>query len=98
MPDDYFSDLAAPSTAQESPRRRDRDPSTKKDESREEQTGLLSKSFFMGKDLDVDKKCEIRIVRIYDDEVEVEYVPHKKDGKNKSQREESEDSMSAYAS
>lgn len=96
MPDDYFSDLASPTTAQEPAR--EREPSTKKDESREEQTGLLAKSFFMGKDLDVDKKCEIRIVRIYDDEVEVEYVPHKKDGKKKSQKEESEDSMSAYAS
>ena len=49
-----------------------------------EETALLPKSFFQGKELEVGKKCEVEIVSLYDDEAEVKYVEHKKDDKDKS--------------
>lgn len=52
----------------------------------ESEQALLPKSFFQGKDLEVGKKCEIRVEGIYDEEIAVSYVPHKKkdkDGKDK---------------
>lgn len=52
----------------------------------ESEQALLPKSFFAGKELEVGKKCEVRVEGIYDDEVAVSYVPHKKkdkDGKDK---------------
>ncbi len=39
------------------------------------ETSLLPKSFFSGKELTVGSTCEVKIVHVYDDEVEVEYVP-----------------------
>ena len=51
-------------------------------EAREEQTGteqetaLLARSLFAGKDLEVGSECKVRIVHIFEDEVEVEYIKH----------------------
>lgn len=41
-----------------------------------EETALLPKSLFSGKDIEPGSKCEVEIVHVYDDEVEVKYVPH----------------------
>lgn len=46
-------------------------------ESTEQETALLPKSIFGQKDLKVGSECSFRIVHIYDDEIEVEYVAHK---------------------
>lgn len=40
------------------------------------QTGLLPKSFFGDKPLDPGTICSVEIVKAYDDQVEVRYVPH----------------------
>lgn len=66
-------------------------PESKEQESGEE-TALLPKSFFKGKDIEPGSKCEIEIVHGYSDEVEVKYVKHDKDSKNDA-KEESEPSM-----
>lgn len=50
------------------------------DEDAGPETALLPKSFFGSKDLEVGKKCEVEIVSKFDDEIEVKYVEHKKDG------------------
>ncbi len=42
----------------------------------EEATGLLPTAFFMGKTLEPGSVCEVEIVRVHDDQVEVKYVPH----------------------
>lgn len=57
------------------------------------QEALVPREFFMGKDLEVGKKCEVRIEGIYDDEIAISYVPHKKskDGKDKSDDDDSDD-------
>ncbi len=39
-------------------------------------TGLLSKSFFMGKEKQPGDICSIEVVKVYDDQVEVKYIAH----------------------
>ncbi len=51
--------------------------STPEDESGDE-TALLPVGFFSGKELEVGGKCQVEIVHIYGDEVEVKYVKHDK--------------------
>ena len=48
-------------------------------DSMEGETSLLPKSFFQGKDLTVGNECKVKIEHVYDDEVEVSYVPHSTD-------------------
>jgi hypothetical protein len=48
----------------------------------EQETALLPRSFFQGKDIEVGKKCEIKVEGIFDDEIEVSYVKSKKKGKD----------------
>lgn len=50
-------------------------PESKENETGEE-TALLPKSLFSGKDIEPGSKCEVEIVHVYEDEVEVKYVPH----------------------
>lgn len=59
----------------------------------ESEQALLPKSFFGGKDLEVGKKCEVRVEGIYDEEIAVSYVPHKKDrdGKDKDSDDDDDD-------
>lgn len=85
MPPDsmYDSDESEPSTP--APYK----PESKEQESGEE-TALLPKSFFAGKDIEPGSKCEIEIVHGYEDEVEVKYVPH---GTKKDDKKDSEPSM-----
>ena len=40
----------------------------------EGQTGLLPKSFFMGKDKKPGDKCEVEVTHVYDDQIEVKYL------------------------
>lgn len=48
------------------------------EQSSDQETALLPRSIFGGqKDPEVGSECKFRIVHVYDDEVEVEYVPHK---------------------
>ena len=42
----------------------------------EKQTALLPKNFFGGKELEPGRECKVKIQKVYDDEVMVEYVPH----------------------
>lgn len=59
----------------------------------ETETALLPRSFFQGKNIEVGKKCEIRVEGIFDDEIEVSYVKHKKskDGKDKDSEDDDDD-------
>jgi hypothetical protein len=61
----------------------------------ESEQALLPKSFFAGKDLEIGSKCEVKIEGIYEDEIAVSYVPHKKDkdGKEKSNSSDDDESM-----
>lgn len=45
-------------------------------EQTETQTALLPKDFFGDKELAVGNECKVKIEKIYDDEVQVSYVPH----------------------
>jgi hypothetical protein len=45
-----------------------------------EETALLPKSIFGDKTLEPGATCKFKVVQIYDDEVEVAYVKHEKDG------------------
>ena len=51
------------------------------------ETALLPKSIFGDKTLEPGAECKIKVVQIYDDEVEVEYVKHEKDGEEKGEQE-----------
>lgn len=42
-----------------------------------EKTALLPKSVFSGQDLKPGYKCQIEVVRVHDDEVEIKKVPQK---------------------
>lgn len=53
-------------------------PSDTKEEI-EENTALLPKSFFPDGIAEVGKTCKVKIVHVYEDEIEVEYVNAKKD-------------------
>lgn len=57
----------------------------------ESEQALVPKSFFAGKDLEIGSKCEVRVEGIYDDEVAISYVAHKKDKGDKDKSED--DSM-----
>jgi hypothetical protein len=63
-----------------------------KEESKEQEAGedtaLLPKSLFSGKDIEPGSKCEVEIVHIYEDEVEVKYVKHNKESKGEAPKEE----------
>lgn len=53
----------------------------------EEKTALLPKSFFPEKELEVGKTCKARIVHVYEDEVEVEYVSSESEEKKEEPSE-----------
>lgn len=54
------------------------------------ETSILPVSFFQGKELEPGKKCEVEVVAVYGDEVEVRYVEH--DGKkDRKERDDDED-------
>jgi hypothetical protein len=78
----------------------DEKPESKAEASEEEsEQSLLPKSFFNGKDLEIGTKCEVKIEGIYDDEVAVSYVPHKKDGdKDKPDRDTMDGAMNELES
>lgn len=42
-------------------------------------TALLPKSFFQGKAPEVGHECKVEVVHVYEDEVEVKYLPEGKD-------------------
>jgi hypothetical protein len=68
MPDDYMADAESPAEDQ-----------SEGGESTETQTALLSKDFFGSKPLEIGTECKVKIEKIYDDEVQVSYVPHGND-------------------
>ena len=90
---DYYnsSDEAAPSEAQDK-------PAEKTDDSESEQTALIPKTLFAGKDFKVGDEIVLKITHLYEDEAEVEYAsePSKED-KPKSQMEESEGGLDRMA-
>lgn len=45
----------------------------------EQETALLPRSFFQGKDIEIGKTCEVKVEGVFEDEIEVSYVRHKKD-------------------
>lgn len=73
------------------------------EEPAEEQTGtdsetaLLPKSIFGQKDLHVGAECKVRIEHVYDDEVEVSYVPHEGDDKEPSAADEADSDIERAA-
>lgn len=84
MPDSmYDGDMEAdePANSKETP----------SEETKEgDNTALLPKSFFAGKEIEPGSKCELEIVHAYEDEVEVKYVPH---GTKSDDKSDSEPSM-----
>lgn len=81
MADDYYDETeASPAPEMEEG----------EDETPEVETALLPKSIFEDKELKPGSECKFRIVHVYDDEVEVEYVKHDKD---KPEREDSQMDM-----
>lgn len=61
------------------------------DEANEQETALLPRSFFQGKDLEVGKTCKIKVEGIFEDEIEVSYVRHKKDKDGKDKDSDDDD-------
>jgi hypothetical protein len=49
------------------------------------ETALLPKSIFGDKTLEPGAECKFKVVQIYEDEVEVEYVKHEKDGEDEEE-------------
>jgi hypothetical protein len=84
MPDDFYQTEG-----------RQKEPDGSMEES-DENTTLVPKSFFGGKDLEVGKKCEVEVVALYEDEVEVKYVKHK-DKEEKPDEPEREDMEDPFA-
>lgn len=74
------------------------EPSEERKES-EQQTALLPREIFGQKELKPGKECKFRIVAIYDDEIEVEYVEHseKKDDDKGEAMAEAEGAMDRMA-
>lgn len=72
-PDDFYADAEIPSseTPVEEPAAEEQPKAENGD-----QTALLPKAIFMGKDLEPGKRCEVEVVRVHDGEVEVKYIPH----------------------
>jgi hypothetical protein len=56
-------------------------------EGREQETALLPKSIFGQKDVTPGSECKFRVVHVYNDEVEVEYVAHDEKKKTDSYSE-----------
>jgi hypothetical protein len=86
-PDDFYSDAepALAAAVQEPQPESETEP--EKEESAGEQTALLPKAIFMGKELEPGSRCQVEIVREHDGEVEVKYVPHQS-GKARSEMDE----------
>lgn len=58
----------------------------------DQETALIPRSWFQGKDLEVGGKCKLRVEGIFDDEIEVSYVKSKKkDGKDKDSDDDDDD-------
>lgn len=66
-------------------------PETEQTSDDSENTALLPRDFFEGKDLEPGTRCEVEIVHGYEDEVEVKYIPHKKEGEDRPMRSAMED-------
>src|SRR5262245_32454072 len=91
MADDYYdqdtgSGAAAPTeAADDTPPTVSNDEDTgdegndEADENMGSETSLLPKAFFGDKPLEVGTECKVRIEHVYDDEVEVSYVPHEEE-------------------
>ncbi len=83
-PEDFYSDSES-NSAPESETKTEAEKVESGD-----QTALLPKAVFMGKDLEIGKECKFKIVGIHDGEVSVEYVSHadkKKESKPETDRE-----------
>lgn len=80
---DYYQSDSAPEKSDDGKR-----------EESDSESALLPKSFFGDKDLEVGKKCEVKIVHVYEDEVEVEYVRHKKKDNDKDNDKDGDDKPS----
>lgn len=66
MADDYMSDGGEFEAA----------PEDEPAESKGTKTTLIPIDFFEGKELEPGTTCEVKIAKVHDDQVEVEYVPH----------------------
>lgn len=54
------------------------------------ETSILPMSFFQGKEVEPGKKCEVEVVAVYGDEVEVKYVEHREKDDDKSNDDDDE--------
>lgn len=66
MADDYMSDGGEFEAA----------PEAEPAEPKGTKTTLIPIDFFEGKNLEPGTTCEVKIAKVHDDQVEVEYVPH----------------------
>lgn len=61
----------------------DQDMMESEDEADEQETALLPRSWFQGSDIEIGKKCKLKVEGVFEDEIEVSYVKSKKkDGKD----------------
>lgn len=76
MPENYYDDSQTSGTATE--------PAADNAQA----TSVLPKDFFQGKELEPGTRCEIEIVRVHDQDVEVSYVPHESSEEEASESEQ----------
>lgn len=90
MPDDMYSDNPGGDETSKSPSPDTSSPPERKDAD-EGETALLPKSILAGKDFAVGEEVVLKIVRMYEDEIEVEYA------KDKGGDSENEDMAKAHS-
>lgn len=90
MPQDYYSDNPGDAEAKASAGPDTPKPAERKDAD-EGETALLPKSILAGKEFKVGEEVVLKIVRMYEDEVEVEYA------KEKGGESENEDMAKAHS-
>jgi hypothetical protein len=62
------------------PGKQDMGADQKREQQDDQETAVLPKGFFQGKDLSPGTECKVKIERVMDNEVMVSYVPHDGDG------------------
>lgn len=55
------------------------EPQAEEESSKGDKTALVPLSFFGNKDVEPGKTCTVKVERVYEDQVEVSYVPHSED-------------------
>jgi hypothetical protein len=88
MPNNFYEDQADSQTEGLTSTDKPESDSMDSGEESDNQTALLPKSFFMGKDKRPGDTCCIKVTKAFDDEYQVSYMPDKK-GDNMDMEKES---------